>query len=143
MKRRYLVVLVFFMFLYIGPVNLLPYDVPSAIVEPHQEPTLEKVNGPVLSTDTSSVLASDDDDDYWLDGTHYTGEAQIKIKDVGYAVGGMRFVVNVPQGATIDSAYLSVKEYTGGDPAADEANIYRYDEDNIGPLEDYEEYAYD
>jgi len=33
MRRRYLVLLAFLMFLYIGPVNLMPSYVPSAIVE--------------------------------------------------------------------------------------------------------------
>lgn len=136
MRIRYLAILAFFVFLYIGPVNLLPYDVPPTIVEQPQEAKKETV----VSTDLAITLAADTDDDWWKwqDGvgyTHYTGSTllqNINTSTIDY-MGQQRFQLNIPNGATIQSANLTW--YEVNDPVARECILKRIDEDNVGPLE--------
>jgi len=152
LKRRYLVFLAFFIFLYIGPVNFAPYDVPSAIVERPQEPK-EIVKGFSRATDYDVVVAADGDDDTWdyTGGSyvHFTANTEMWTSDPGgdWFVSSVRFPLAIPKDATIDSAVLHL--YETADNGGNDAEIFRIDESNVGDLEadgsfpaiDYTEYG--
>ena len=138
MKRRYLVFLVFFMFLYIGPVNFAPSYTPPAIVQRPQETKDFKT-----STDISEVMDSDGNDDAWrwFSGSwdlHFDSAVEVQLfnssdSDMAY-VGQMRFEINVPKSAIVNSANLTFYEE---DDRGDKGDmiVKRINEDNVGDLE--------
>jgi len=124
---------VFFIFLYIGPVNFAPYDVPSAIVE---QPQIQPENQYVVSTDYNVVLAADTDDDYWDDGSHMTASttAHVLWYGIGRRSSQWRFQLNIAKDMTIDSANFTVYEASSLG-ATLTAELRRIDEDDVGSLE--------
>jgi len=133
-KRRYLVLLVFFMFLYIGPVNLLPYDIPP-IIPPQLQETAS-----VVATDYDITIAADSDDDWYRtdvgNENHYTTSDEIYVHNETtptYYEGQFRWQINIPKDATIDTATFT--PYETQDSTVRTAQIYRIDESNVGSLE--------
>ncbi|MHA2208313.1 MAG: BNR-4 repeat-containing protein, partial [Candidatus Thorarchaeota archaeon] len=126
-------------FLLIVGVFMTPVDMPAseyntAVSEP------VKVDTGVLSLTLGVEIGSDMDDDWWKyekpsgPWHHYTNSADNLVRNnTEYdAYGQMRFQLNIPQGATIESATFSFYLINAGGGTI---TIRRIDETNVGPLE--------
>jgi len=95
-----------------------------------------------LDPSVNPLVGGDSYDDWWwLDTTgptwtHYITQSVCRVREylaTYWYVSNFGFVLTVPQGATIDSANLSLYEYE--DSGAQNFDIWRIDEDDLGPLE--------
>jgi len=90
-----------------------------------------------LDPSVNPVIGADEDDDWWrLDtNTHYTTSDEIYVYTDGSLnyTGQIRFPLAIPQGATIDSANLTMYETL--DSTVRTGSIIRIDETNVGALE--------
>jgi len=131
-RRFFLFVAAFFIFLYIGPVNLLPYDTPLVIVRPSQETKDFKTS----ATDYYVAVAADGDDDIYDDGVHkttYTTQEIINYAGPGTFIGNVRFQLNIDKDVTIESATITYYELADGGTV--DFYYRRINETNVGDLE--------
>ena len=114
----------------------------AAVVFGNQSSVLPAGYTYTLDPSVNPVLGADEDDDWWrLDETgptwyHNTASLTVRLREylnTYWYRGQFRFALAIPQGATIDSANMSLYEYE--DSGDQDADIWRISEDNVGSLE--------
>ncbi len=119
----------------LGQVELIPTTSTEDEDLTHDPLRIEHIASVVYNT---QVLADSDDDwwswnvaswEHWLSNDHVYVHYETGVQYTGQ----FRFMLNIPKGATISSAYFSA--YEDEDARVGQCMIQRIDETNVGPLE--------